>query len=530
MRVAVVGATGNLGTAVLKRLQSAQEISSVLGIARRLPDADVAPYSGVEWLSADIQFEESRAALAEAFAEVDSVIHLAWLIQPNTERDLLRRVNVEGTRHVLEAAEKAGVAHIAVASSVGAYSPVADDRPRSEDWPTEGIPTSHYSVDKAAQERILEEFSRAHPQIALARLRPGLIFQGSAGAEIQRYFAGRWAPVQVLSSFRPPVLPLPQGMRVQAVHADDVAEAFLRAVVRRAHGAFNICADDLLTGQLIAETIGRGRSIGVPGSALRPLLRAAHRAGVVPMDEGWLDMAHRVPVMDSSRAARELEWTPHRTAAQTLEELVLGMAAGEGTGSAPMRPRSAHPAHADQLPWPENRLPERVDALLLRQYMADHLAGATAGLDRISMMAESFEDTPSYPQVSAVAETIRSEHAFLQELMKRQGFPRPSLSAALTWTGEKLGRLKPNARGPFGRSPLRMVLEAELMIAAVTGKMHGWKTMEQHAEALGVAPAVFQELAEAAQQQRETLDEVHSYAAERAFRRDEETFEPQRQS
>lgn len=149
------------------------------------------------------------------------MIHLAWLIQPNTERDLLRRVNVEGTRHVLEAAEKAGVAYVAVASSVGAYSPVADDRPRNEDWPTEGIPTSHYSVDKAAQERVLDEFSRAHPEIALARLRPGLIFQGSAGAEIQRYFAGRWAPVQLLSSFRPPVLPLPQGMRAQAVHAVD---------------------------------------------------------------------------------------------------------------------------------------------------------------------------------------------------------------------------------------------------------------------------------------------------------------------
>ena len=529
MRVAVVGATGNLGTAVLNQLQSTPEVTSVLGIARRLPDTDAAPYSGAEWLSADLQFEESRSVLAEAFGTVDSVIHLAWLIQPNTERDLLRRVNVDGTRHVLEAAEKAGVGHIAVASSVGVYSPVEDDLPRGEDWPTGGIPTSHYSVDKAAQERVLDEFSGAHPEIALARLRPGLIFQASAGAEIQRYFAGRWAPVQVLSSFRPPVLPLPKGLRVQAVHADDVASAFVQAVVRRAHGAFNICADDVLTAETISEIVGRGRHLAVPGSALRPLLRAAHRAGVIPMDEGWLDMAHRVPLMKNSRALQELGWRPQRSAAEALGELILGMAHGSGTGSVPLRPRSAPIAHQEQLPAEGHRLPEHMDVLLMRQYMADHLAGATAGLDRISQMAESFVDTPVYPKVSVAAEAVRSEHAFLQELMMRQCFPRPPLSTALTWAGEKVARLKPNGRGPAGRSPGRMVLETDLMIAAVTGKMHGWKTMLEHAEALGVAPAVFEELIDAAEQQRESLGEVHSYAAERAFRQGEETFEPQKQ-
>ncbi len=364
-------------------MQSSPEVTSVLGIARRLPDADAAPYSGAEWLSVDIQFEESRSVLAEAFASVDSVIHLAWLIQPNKERDLLRRVNVDGTRYVLEAAEKAGVGHIAVVSSVGAYSPVDDDRPRDEDWTTGGIPTSHYSVDKAAQERVLDEFSQAHPEIAVARLRPGLIFQGSAGAEIQRYFVGKWAPVQMLSAFRPPVVPLPNGLRAQAVHADDVAAAFVQAVVRRVHGAFNICADDLLTAETISQIIGHGRHLAVPGAALRLLLRAAHRAGAIPMDEGWLDMAHRVPVMDNSRAAEQLGWSPQKTAAEALEELILGMARGSGTGSVPMRPRRARAAHQDQLPGQGHRLPEHVDPLLLRQYMADHLAGATAGLDRV---------------------------------------------------------------------------------------------------------------------------------------------------
>ena len=121
MRIAVVGATGKAGTAVLRQLARQDSVESILGIARRLPNQALEPYSHAEWRSIDVQFEDSRAELTTALTDYDAVIHLAWLIQPNTERELLRRVNVDGTRHVLEAAAAAGVKHIVVASSVGAY-------------------------------------------------------------------------------------------------------------------------------------------------------------------------------------------------------------------------------------------------------------------------------------------------------------------------------------------------------------------------------------------------------------------------
>lgn len=127
MRVAVVGATGNAGTAVLEALHNTPEVDSILGIARRMPNDAIAPYAGCDWTSIDIaaasSAEQAESQLAEAFQGVDAVIHLAWLIQPNTERELLRRVNVEGTRRVANAAAAAGVSHLVVASSVGAYSP-----------------------------------------------------------------------------------------------------------------------------------------------------------------------------------------------------------------------------------------------------------------------------------------------------------------------------------------------------------------------------------------------------------------------
>ncbi|MDZ5078798.1 NAD-dependent epimerase/dehydratase family protein [Nesterenkonia sp. HG001] len=520
MRIAVVGATGNAGTAVLRELHLRPEVTSVIGIARRLPDTDTEPYSHPEWATIDIQFPESRESLAQAFQDADAVIHLAWLIQPNSERELLRRVNVDGTRHVLEAAAEAGVERIAVASSVGAYSPVDDDEPRREDWPTEGIPGSHYSVDKAAQERVLDEFETAHPGIALARLRPGLIFQGCAGSEIQRYFAGRWAPVQVLDAVRPPVVPLPRGVRAQAVHAADVASAYAEAVIRGAHGPFNIAADDLLDAQRLAQIVsgGRGRAVVLPSRPLRTAMRAAHRARLLPADEGWLDMGMKAPIMDTSRAREELGWRPRRSAADAAESLLQGMAQGEGAASLPMRPRSGPRVDPTPLPTRDHQLPRDLDADLLRQYMADHLTGATAGVERIEAMAEAYSDTPVFPELSKVAEEIRREHTFLQKLMASQDFPRPGASSALAWVGEKAARLKPYGRAPLNRSPSELLLECELMSSAITAKMHGWLVLQEHAEELGMDEAVFAQLVEDAEEQLTTLREAHRHVRERAFR------------
>ena len=113
-------------------------------------------------------------------------------------RQALRRTNVDGTRRVIEAVRRAGVAHLVAASSVGAYSPAPDDVPRREQWPTEGIRSSEYSVDKAAMERLLDEAEVLQPDLVVSRLRPALIFQKHAGAEIQRYFLGRLFPARVL--------------------------------------------------------------------------------------------------------------------------------------------------------------------------------------------------------------------------------------------------------------------------------------------------------------------------------------------
>jgi UDP-glucose 4-epimerase len=328
MRIAVVGATGNIGSSVVAALSGDPRLDAVVGIARRRPQVELPK---VTWRAADVR----RDPLEPLFVGADAVISLAWLIQPSKRPDVLRSVNVDGTRRVLEAAAAAGVPAVVYSSSVGAYS--AGDGPIAEAWPTEGIPTCSYSRDKAAVERMLDRFQDEHPGMRIVRLRPALVFKRSAGAEITRYFLGPGLVGRLLPR-RLPAVPFPRGLRFQAVHSHDLASAFAEAALGKAAGAFNIAADPVIDADTIREAYGL-RTIEIPPRALRAGMAAAWRLGLQPTDPSWLDMAMGVPVMDSSRARSELGWAPRHTATEALSEVLGGVRAQSGMPTPVLRPR-----------------------------------------------------------------------------------------------------------------------------------------------------------------------------------------------
>ncbi|MHA7208483.1 NAD-dependent epimerase/dehydratase family protein [Arthrobacter sp. MDT1-65] len=358
MRIAVIGATGNVGTAVLARLQraaadreaiqrSGYDTSddtgglSITAVARTLPDTTQEPYDGVDWHALDVGTDEGREALTVALAGVDAVVHLAWAIQPNRDEAAMRRTNVTGTANALRAAAGAGVGHFVCASSVAAYSPAEKGDRKDESWPTGGVRSSQYSRQKADQERLLDAFEQEHPEIPVARLRPGLIFQGRAGSEIGRYFLGPLVPKILLGGLRLPVLPIPTSFVFQAVHAEDIAEAYWRVVVRRASGAFNVAAEPELTPERLADLLGARRVIGFPVRLLRWIVGASWRLRIQRTDPGWIDLAALSPVMDVSRARTELGWEATHSSRDALAEVLAGMRGGRGqSGSPKLYPRS----------------------------------------------------------------------------------------------------------------------------------------------------------------------------------------------
>jgi nucleoside-diphosphate-sugar epimerase len=350
MRIAVIGATGNVGTAVLRRLHRAAsertaaghpDPLSIVGVARRQPDDSVLPYSGVEWHTLDVGTDEGRALLSGALAGADAVIHLAWAIQPNRDEAAMHRVNVLGTENALRAAGEAGVRQFVCASSVGAYSPAEKSIRRDESWPTGGITTSHYSRHKAEQERLLDRFERDYPEIPVARLRPGLIFQSGAGSEIGRYFLGPLIPKFFLGRVPLPLVPIPDQLVFQAVHADDIADAYWRVVEQRASGAFNIAAEPELTPARVAGLLGARRVLNIPVALLRAAVGASWSLGVQRTDPGWVDMAAQAPLMATDRAATVLGWKAEHSSVDAVAEVLKGLRRGKGhTASPALRPRN----------------------------------------------------------------------------------------------------------------------------------------------------------------------------------------------
>jgi nucleoside-diphosphate-sugar epimerase len=339
MRIVITGASGHVGTALLKRLQAARSGEGadlqLVGLARREPDQLAAPYSEVEWHCLDVGDPGDKPGLVKAFAGADAVVHLAWLIQPNHDRELLRRANVAGTAHVLAAARTAGVGHIVCASSVGAYSPAPKDQRTKEGWPADGIKGSHYSEDKAAQERLLDGFAKEDPDVVVARLRPALTFSAEAGSEVGRYFLGR-----VLARLVPrkpwlPLLPIPKELVFQAVHAADVADAYWRVLARRAEGAFNIAAEPILDPNALGWVFNTRRLYPLPLPVLRTVVEASWRLRLQATDGGWIDMAAGAPIMDTARAHDLLGWTPRRSSLESLTEMLDGLGAGKGRQASP---------------------------------------------------------------------------------------------------------------------------------------------------------------------------------------------------
>lgn len=335
MRIVITGASGNVGTALLRALPAEHD---VVGVVRRPPSAQ-GVYQRVDWRSLDLTDPDAITKLRTVFDGADVVVHLAWGFQPTHDIDYLNRLGVGGTSAVLQAAHTSGVGQLVHMSSVGTYAGGSYGQRVDESWPTTGIDTSPYSRDKSAAEAILDEYEErlGSAAIPIARMRPGFILQRAAASGLMRYGLPGYVPMQVVPWL--PILPLDRKLCIPLIHADDVAAAIVLAVDRRATGPFNLAAEPPMGRDDVAAVLG-ARAVHVPSGLLGALVDLTWRTRLQHIDRGWLDLAFSVPLLDCSRARTELEWAPKWTAQEALADLLEGVAQRAHTTSPPLRRRS----------------------------------------------------------------------------------------------------------------------------------------------------------------------------------------------
>ncbi|MCW2969700.1 MAG: NAD-dependent epimerase/dehydratase [Solirubrobacterales bacterium] len=324
LKIAVTGPTGEIGQAVVGALERAREIDSILGMARRPFDPAERGWKKVTYRRGDVL---DKGAVAELVEDADVVLHLAFMIMGGASES--RRVNLDGSRNVFEAAVAAGAKRVVYASSVAAYGFHSDNpRPLTEQVPARGTANHYYSAQKAEVEAMLAD-SLYGSDTAAYVFRPCIVAGPDAPllidslpyTQISERLPG---PVLRLLDGVPilkPVLPDP-GVPFQLVHHDDVASAMRAAVLGRGTpGIYNLAGAGELTVKDLAEELG-WYSIPVPELAVDAVAEMIGRLGFLPAQAQWIAAFREPVIMSTEKARRELRWRPRHDAMSTLRETV----------------------------------------------------------------------------------------------------------------------------------------------------------------------------------------------------------------
>ena len=315
LTVAVTGPTGTFGFGLIPLLQADDRVTRIVGIARRPFDPAAYGWTKLEYRRGDVR---DAAALRDAFAGADVVVHLAFLVTGAASAEVIRAVNVDGTLNAFRAAAAAGARRFVYASSVAAYG-FHPDNPvgMTEEWPVRPAARLFYAQEKAELEHLLQaEADRtaecARP--ALYVLRPPVVLGPHAvGAKdllpgplapLGRSLAGRIGRLPVPLPVLVPVMPL------QFVHEEDLGHALLQCVVAAGPpGAYNVAADGILTTADVAREFGL-IPVPLPGGPARFAARAIAALPFLPPAAQWVEAASHPAIMDTT--GRKRSWAGSR--------------------------------------------------------------------------------------------------------------------------------------------------------------------------------------------------------------------------
>ena len=321
-RVCVTGGNGFLGSAVVSGLSRHPDISHVLSLDIREPDA-ARRLDGVEYALADVCSEDVARLLEEH--RIDTVVHLAAIVNPgkNTTREQEYRVDVEGSRNVLAACIATGVKHVIISSSGAAYGYHADNSPwLRESDPVRGNDEFAYSRHKRLVEEELARVRAEHPALQQTVFRIGTILGERVRNQITALFD---APrlLRVAGSDSPFVF----------IWDEDVAAVMVQAAVTGRTGIYNVAGDGALTVREIAALLGRG-TVTVPAPVLAAGLWLGHRLRLTVHGPEQLRFLRYRPVLDNRALKEEFGFTPSRTSREAFLAFRAARDAAASAGSA----------------------------------------------------------------------------------------------------------------------------------------------------------------------------------------------------
>ena len=308
-RVYVTGGSGFLGTSVVAAL--ARELAD--GAIELVVSGDLREpanrIDGVVYERADVTHAND---LLEQFQRhrITAVVHLAAIGTPgpNTTREDEYRIDVEGSRNVVNACVATGVERIVVSSSGAVYGYHADTPARIvETTPLRGNESYAYSHHKWLVELMLEDARVWHPQLEQVVFRIGTILGATVDNPITSDFEGS----RVLSI---------AGTDSPFVFAwdEDVVACLVRAATVGPPGIYNVAGDGALTLREVARILGKRRLV-VPARLLKAVLWVGSRLNLTGVGPEQVKFLQYRPVLLNTRLKEQFGYTPKKSSREALE-------------------------------------------------------------------------------------------------------------------------------------------------------------------------------------------------------------------
>jgi dihydroflavonol-4-reductase len=314
MKALVTGANGFTGSHLVRALE--QRGDTVVGLVRQTSDLSRLAGCHVQLVYGDIT---DRSALQTAMAGVDVVFHTAAYVELGiVDVAKMERINVEGTRAVLETAETADISRLVYCSTIGVYG---DTRGQVIDETFQRQQTdfsSAYDLTKYQAQQLVDRAAAAG--LSVVSIMPSGIFGADDphfGPVLQAFLKGRlkvWAGGDRITGI---------------VHVDDLVAAMLLAAEKAPSGSHYIISTGDLSTREMFQFLSQETGVPTPKEVPEPLVRlAGNLLDPIGRALSWQPPISRERVhyvydrcvrVDGSKARRELGWQP-RSVEQTLRD------------------------------------------------------------------------------------------------------------------------------------------------------------------------------------------------------------------
>ncbi len=298
--ILVTGAAGYIGSLAVTALAKDARVANLVAYDLRESPA-TAP---VIVVSGDITCDD-LVALLQRYT-IDTVVHLASILKPPVDAppDLAWRVDVEGTRRLLEACVATGVQQLVVTTSGAAYG-YHPDNPMwlGESAPIRGHDAFDYSRNKRQVEELLASYRQSHPQLRQLLLRPGTVIGKGAYSPVIEIFEGPLM-IGVRGSDAPFVF----------IWDQDLVAILLQGALEKRQGIYNLAGDGALTAREIARRLGKPY-LPIPAAILATGLGLLKRLGKSAHGPETVDFLRYRPVLSNRKLKNEFGYQPISSAA-----------------------------------------------------------------------------------------------------------------------------------------------------------------------------------------------------------------------